>query len=232
MKQNESIRMRLEAIAEPGYAAFSARLLPMVKPARILGVRLPALREMARELARGDWMAYLEQARTDSFEETMLQGLTIGYLKAPAEKVLPWIAAFVPKIDNWSVCDSTCAGLKLARREPDVVWEFLIPYLQEKREYFVRFGVVMLLDHYIDEKHLESVLTLLNAADCRGSAASTAVAWALSVCYVRFPQETLSYLEACTLDDITYNRALQKIVESNRVDAKVKPILRAMRRRS
>ncbi len=100
--------------ADPGYRAFSARLLPVGTP--LLGVRLPALRRIARELSRGDWRAYLDGAADGSFEEILLQGMVIGYAEMDMGERQHRTAAFVPKISNWSVCDSFCAGLKAVRK--------------------------------------------------------------------------------------------------------------------
>ena len=114
---NSELRARLESLADPGYRAFSARLLPVGTP--LLGVRLPALRRIARELSRGDWRAYLDGAADGSFEEILLQGMVIGYAEMDMGERQHRTAAFVPKISNWSVCDSFCAGLKAVREDPD-----------------------------------------------------------------------------------------------------------------
>ena len=119
------------------------------------------LRRLARRIAKGDWAAYLDTAGDGSFEEVMLQGMVIGAICAPPQEVLARTAAFVPKIDNWSVCDSFCSGLKLARTHPEPVWEFLQPYFEDPRPFAVRFAVVMLLFYYIDAQHLPRVLALL-----------------------------------------------------------------------
>ena len=233
MQEREGLCEKLGALADPEYRAFTARLLPTVGENRILGVRLPALRKLAKELAHGDWRAYLAGASDDFMEEIMLQGMTIGGVRAEPAEILPYVAAFVPKIDNWSVCDSFCASLKLARRAPEAVWDFLQPYLQESREYYARFGVVMLLDHFITESYLPKVIKALDSVACNGQYyVQMAVAWAVSVCFVKFPEQTMDYLRGDTnLDLFTYNKALQKTRESFRVDAETKAVLKQMKRK-
>lgn len=71
-----ALKERLRAMADPSYRAFHQKLVPEVE--NLLGVRIPALRQLARELARGDWRGYLAAAQTDTYEETMLQGLVLG----------------------------------------------------------------------------------------------------------------------------------------------------------
>ena len=140
------------------------------------------------------------------------------------------IAAFLPEIDNWSVCDSFCSSLKLAAAYPEPVWDFLLPYLGSGREFSVRFAVVMLLFYYLDDAHIDRVLSLLDGVRQPDYYARMAVAWAVSIAYVRFPEKTLAYLKTCSLDDFTYNKALQKAVESRCVGEPARSLLRAMKR--
>lgn len=226
----QTIHERLLALAEPDFQAFTSRLLPGTD--NVLGVRLPKLRRLAKEIAGGDWRAFLAGAQAGSFEETMLRGMVIGYAKTDSPELLCHIEKFIPEINNWSVCDSFCSGLKRAREEPQAMWAFLQPYLQTHREFEARFGAVMLLFYFIDDYHIHDVLTLLDQIPAQGYYARMAVAWAVSACYVRYPDITIGYLTAGhSLDDATWHRALQKIIESRCVGRQAKEEIRRMKRR-
>lgn len=216
-------------LAEDDYRRFASSLIPNID--NLLGVRLPALRKLAMEIARGDWRAYLAEADNDCFEETMLQGMVIGYAKADIEEKLRCAADFVPKIDNWSVCDSFCQGLKIAKSHPSRVWDFLQPYLDSPREYELRFGVVMLLNYYASEPYIDRVLSRLDGIRHEAYYVKMAVAWALSICYSKLPEPTLRYLRNDSLDKFTYNKALQKITELSRIDPETKAMIRGMKRK-
>ncbi|MED4462289.1 DNA alkylation repair protein [Metabacillus fastidiosus] len=223
------IRRQIFELIDTDYQKFAAVLIPNIN--NILGVRLPELRKIAKQIAKDDWHTYLETAENEYFEEIMLQGMVIGYVKTNMEEILPYVAAFVPKIDNWSVCDSFCTGLKFTKENKRLVWEFLQPYLSSEKEYEIRFGVVMLLNFYIEMEYIGKVLNLLEGVKHEGFYAKMAVAWALSICYVKIPDLTMEYLKNNKLDDFTYNKALQKIVESNRVNKETKSLIRSMKRR-
>lgn len=227
-RENQQIRQFLEENAEETYRKFSAGLIPGA--ANVLGVRLKKLREMAKQLAKGDWRAYLEHATDDSMEEIMLQGMTLGYLKVSFKELCPYLEGFLPKIDNWSVCDSTCAGLKIAKKEPQLVREYLQTCLDSVEEYRIRFGVVMLLNYYIVPEYITDVLEQLDKLTHPGYYAKMAVAWNLSMCYIRFPEQTLNFLQKTHLDDWTYNKAIQKMLESYRVNEEERRILRTLKR--
>lgn len=224
------IRQALEAMAEPEFQRFSSSLIPNIPPESVLGVRLPLLRQMAAKIAKGDWRSYLAQAQDDSLEEIMLQSMVIGKIQAPLPEVLELIRGFLPKIDNWSVCDSFCAGLKQAKTHPKEIWDFIQPYFQAKEEYQVRFAAVMLLDYYVEEAYIEEALRLLEEVRHDSYYVKMAVAWAISKFYVRFPKAATEFLKKRSLDEDTYQKTLQKILESRAVDADQKAQIRGMKR--
>lgn len=194
-------------------------------------MRLPAVRKIAKQIAVGDWRTYLNTAKDEYFEEVMLQGMVIGHVQAELDELLTRIAAFVPKIDNWSVCDSFCAGLKYTKVHTEAMWNFIQPYLKSEKEYDIRFGVVMLLNFYLEKPYIHQVLPLLDQIKHEAYYVKMAVAWAISIAYVKQPEATMPYLVHNTLDDFTYNKALQKITESYRVTPEDKQVIRSMKRK-
>lgn len=138
---------------------------------------------------------------------------------------------FVPRINNWAVCDIFCGELKKAiRKGREPMWQFIQPYLISREEFEIRFGIVMLF-HYIDEEHIDSLLTYADTFQHEAYYARMAMAWMISICFVKFPQKTMKYMKQSKLDNWTYNKALQKAIESFRIDKKTKDILRSMKKR-
>lgn len=227
--ENKCIRKTLEEMAEPDFRDFEAKLLPGVK--NIIGVRLPVLRKIGYKIAQEDFRAYVMSASDKTFEEIMLQGMVIGYAKTGIEEKLQMIANFIPKIDNWSVCDSFCSGLKMAKVYRQEFWEFINIYLSSFREYELRFGIVMIINYYIDEIYIKDVLKILDNIKNECYYVKMAAAWAVSICYVKFQKITSVYLDNSNLDDFTYNKSLQKIIESRAVDKNDKEAIRKMKRK-
>lgn len=226
---DNELKGRLEALADEKYKAFMETLLPGVK--NIIGVRLPELQRLAKELAECGRLNKELFKNADSYEETLLEGLTIGNLELGCEQRLALIAEFVPKIDNWAVCDSFCGSLKFAKKNRERVFEFLQPYLVSGSEFDVRFAVVMLLDYYANEAYKERTMHALKRVKHDGYYAKMAVAWAFSVMAAYFPEETLKALADRDVDGFTRNKAIQKITESRRVDPAVKQLAKELRKR-
>lgn len=224
----DQIREKIFELADEKYKEFHSGLCPNTN--NIVGVRVPVLRNYAKELAKGNFKNYLANAKDEYYEEVMLQGMVIGLAKMELEERLDNIKRFVPKIDNWAICDVFCAGLKFVNKNKEKVWKFLKQYLKSNKEFEIRFGVVMLLDFYITEDYIDRVIKILNEIKHEGYYVKMAVAWAISICYIKFPSKTMKLLQENELDDFTYNKALQKIIESYRVSEEDKKIIRAMKR--
>ncbi len=227
---HQKVQCRLRELAEPSLRAFASTIIPGA--VNILGVRTPRLRALAREICREDWRAWLSLAAEDSHEETVLQAMVICEARMEPEERLELVGSFIPKITNWATCDVFCAGLKDARKYPGRYWDFIQPCLHDSREFHIRFGVVMMLAHFVTEPYLERILSLLDGIRHEGYYVKMAVAWALSACFIKFPERTLRYLQNNQLDDETFNKTLQKIIDSFRVDRKTKDVIRALRRKA
>ncbi len=222
------VKSELFLLAEDQYRSFHQKLVP--GDHNILGIRLPKLRKLAKDLVKKDWKRYLNEVDDEYYEEVLLQGLLIGYGTLDPKERLEYISWFVPKIDNWAVCDTFCTSLKFTNKNQQFVWDFMQPYLESDEEYQIRFAVVMMLAYYINESYIDAVLESLDQVNHDGYYVKMAVAWALSVCFVKFPDKTMSYFNSCNLDNFTFNKSLQKIVESYRVNQETKQMIRQMKR--
>lgn len=225
---NEEIRQGLINLSDEKYKQFTTNLSPGVE--NILGVRLPLLRNIAKDLSKNNYKNYLDNNDFKYYEEIMIQGLVIGYLKIDNENRFNYIKNFIPKINSWGVCDSFCSNLKFTKKNLSEVWDFILPYTLSEHEFEIRFAVVMMLNFYILEDYIDDVLNVLNNIQHDGYYVKMAVAWAISYAYIKFPEKTLELLKNNNLDKFTYNKSIQKIIESNRVPKEDKDFLRSMKK--
>ncbi len=249
----KEIRDRLNKMSDADYVKFSASLIPASGRGTMLGVRLPALRDYAKELSKGDWRQELSYEEDLYFEETMLRGMILGYACRDIEELFACLKDFIPRVQNWSVCDSVCSGLKLVEKYPEKTWDFLQPYLKSGEEFPCRVGLIMLLNHFVklgeDKKkitrkrlvtmadlqgqeetggYLEPILQALDREFTEGYYAQMAAAWLLAELFVTYPVRTLRGLRELHLDAFTRKKAVQKIRESRIPDKEVKAYLREM----
>ncbi len=234
MKLFKHIESELNKYTEIKYQKFSSSLIPGVN--NILGIRIPNLRKIAKNIASGDWQKFLCDYKEEYMEETMLKGLVITLLEEDLNFMLDVISNFIPKINNWAVCDTFSMGLKCFAKNKKETFDFLMPYLNSDKEYEMRFGVVMLLAHFIDAQYIDRVLKILYTLNpkkyCDYYYVKMAIAWAISVCYVKFPDKTFEYIENNTLDNFTHNKSISKIIESYRVSKEDKARLKLLKRKN
>lgn len=227
MKQK--IKEQLFELADQKYKEFHGGLCPGTN--NIIGVRVPILRNYAKELVREHQTEeLLKQIDNQYYEEIMLQGMVIGLAKEDFESLQKQIEEFVPKIDNWAICDVFCAGLKVTKKHKEEMWNLIQKYLTSDKEFEIRFGVVMILDYYIEKEYLGKAFQIFDTITSQEYYVQMAVAWAISICLIKFYEETIKYLENSNLDKFTYNKALQKAIESYRITDKQKDVLRSMKK--
>ncbi len=220
----QALLAELEALSDGKYKKFHEGLIP--GKAMSYGVRVPAMRAIAKRLVKEDPAGFLAVSVPGSYEETMIRGLVIASMPLAMEERLPLVQDFLPLMDNWAVCDVFCGTFKLKKPEDrEAMWQFLLPLFSSAEEFTARFAVVMFLSHYVTEDKVGEGLALLEAMGQPDYYVRMAVAWAVSVCYVKFPAPTLDLLRRQVLPKFTQNKSIQKIRESYRVPQEDKQML-------
>lgn len=224
------IRAHLIALKDENYGAFHRKLCPGLE--NIIGIRMPQIRTYAKEIYKsGGYMSYLNAPLLDYAEEKMLFGYVLALPKLSLQARLPYIKTYVNSIDSWAVCDSPTMSFKFIQKDRDAFFPVIESCLASGREYVVRFAVVALLAHYINDDYIDSVLSIIENIRHDGYYVKMAAAWALSVCYVKYPDKTEAFILKDHLDDFTHNKAIQKICESFRVDKDTKERLKGFKRK-
>ncbi len=223
----QEIRNKLFQMQDLKYKEFNSDLCPNVD--NIIGVRIPDLRKYAKELYKNNKINDI-RIKDHYYEEIMIQGMIIGFqTKENIENVIQQIKQFVPKINSWAVCDTFSAGLKITKEYPKEMFEVVKLYLKSKKEYELRFSIVMLLDYYINDEYIDKVLDILGNVKSDKYYVQMANAWAISECLVNYYEKTKMFLKNTNLDKFTHNKAIQKAIESYRITDDKKQELRKMR---
>ena len=221
------IRKRLFELQDLKYKEFHSNLCP--NNDNIIGIRVPILKSFAKQLYKEDKNILTKLANT-YYEEVMLQGLVISLSTEPVNKKIKLIEKFVPKIDNWAICDTFCSSLKIKNKEKEIYWDFLKKYYDSSKEFEIRFLLVMLLDHYLEEKYLDEICNIIRNINNDNYYVKMSKAWLISIMYIKYPKYTLKELDNLNLDSWTYNKSIQKIIESKRVCTEEKEYLKKLKK--
>lgn len=200
---------------------------------KLLGIRMPILRTLAKEISKEEnFEEYLDLKNIEYFEEVLIKGLIIAYKKLSFEEKKKYIKEYVPHMDSWAMTDTFCPTLKIKEKDLSNVWNFILPYTQAKGEFEVRFAVIMMLDYYITDEYVDKVIYELNKITHEGYYVKMGVAWCLAEIGIKYNEKLMKFLKGKNnLDNFTYNKTLQKMIESYRISDDDKNILRKMKRK-
>ena len=227
---NKKIEEELIHLSDKKYKEFHSKLCPETD--NILGVRNPVLKQYAKEFYQKNPNINPFDIDDKYYEQIMLQGLLICQdKKKDFNKLKEELNIFVPKIYNWAICDTFCTGLKITKKyKKEMKEEVINKYLKSDKEFELRFSIVMLLAYYIDEENIKDVLSIYGSINSDYYYVKMGIAWGLSFCLIKFWDETIDFLNNSNIDKVTFNKALQKGIESYRLSDKQKDILRKMKK--
>ncbi len=205
----------LESDIDLKYKTFNSNIIKTNK--KVIGNRIPMIRKIAKEISRGDYHSFIKLNTHQTYEEITIHGFIIGYLKLDLNETIKMLNEFVPYIDNWATNDVCASNLKVFKKNQEAGYKYINLLLDSHNPWDVRFGLVLLLCHYIDSCYINRVLDSCRNVHLDSYYVMIANAWLVSVCYIKFPKETTRLLEEKKLNRWTNNKAIQKIRESYRV---------------
>ncbi len=221
------IVQQLFALQDPTYQVFHAKLIPTVDPARIIGVRMPALRALARQLqGTPEAAAFLSALPHHYYDENALHGCLLSAMRDYAQ-ARNAVQVFLPYIDNWAVCD--LLSPKVFRRNLPDLYEHILVWLQSDHVYTVRFGIGMLLSFYLDEAFHPDMLALVAGVQSQEYYVNMMIAWYFATALAKQPAAAIPYIEQRRLCPWVHRKTIQKAIESRRIAPDQKDYLRSLR---
>ena len=218
-----TVRQRIEALADESNADFLSRLLPGIEPETVLGVRMPALRALAKEL-RGteEAAAFLAALPHRYLDENNLHALLINDI-AGYEDALAAIDAFLPYVDNWATCDALRP--KAVKKHPADFRARIDGHLASGAPYSVRFGIEMLMCHYLDAAFVPEQNEQVASIRSEHYYVRMMQAWYFATALAKQWDATVPLLEQRRLESWTHAKTIRKAIESYRISEEKKAYL-------
>lgn len=210
------------------FKIFQKKLIPDTN-LEIIGVKLPVIKELAGQAVKdGSADSFLAENHT-YYEEYLLHGIILGKLKTDIFSLLELVDKFLPYLDNWAICDSTAAGLKIFKKHADAVLTKTKLWLKSNQPYTVRFAVVTLIDYFSDENYSEEILNLVSNLEFKDYYINMAAAWFFSVALVKQYDSAVKLIERKELPPFVHNKSIQKAIESLRITDERKSYLKSLK---
>lgn len=221
------IQERLFALQDKEYQAFQAKLMPTVDPDAVIGVRMPALRELMKEV-RGTEEAedFIRILPHRYYEENTLHGLLLAAMKDP-ERCTAELDRFLPYVDNWATCD--VISPVSFKKHPACLLPKVREWLASEHVYTVRFGIGVLMKFYLDEDFDPAYPEWVTAVRSDEYYVNMMIAWYFATALAKQPEAVMPYLVNHRLDPWTHNKTIQKARESYRVSPEMKEELYQLR---
>lgn len=225
MKQK--IVEELFQLQDKEYAAMQEKIIPTVSPERIIGVRTPALRDLAKELAKDPGVKdFLNCLPHKYFDEDQLHAFVIS-LEKDFDKCVAQVEAFLPYVDNWATCDQMSP--KAFKKSPEKLLPYIRKWIGSDKVYVVRFAVGMLMQHFLDEKFSTEYADVVAAIRSEEYYVNMMIAWYFATALAKQYTVVLPYIEEKRLAPWVHNKAIQKSVESYRITPEQKEYLKTLK---
>lgn len=220
-----NFQLKLTRLIDDDYRNFVAGGILTEYP--LLGVRTPALRDIAKALSKNESAEDFLKLSPKSYEELTIQGFVIADL--PYDEMKTYLPSFVGKIDNWCTTDLLCSSLKSVKKHREDFLDIIDNFLN-KSEFYARTALVCLKNYYIVPDYLAVVLDrIVRVKDREEYYVKMAVAWTICECFIKYPDETYGFLASNILPKWTQNKAISKIRDSFRVPNEIKATLTKLR---
>lgn len=221
------IQQRLFALQDAGYRDFHAALMPTVDKALVIGVRMPALRALAKELKGTEPAAdFMAQLPHKYYEENNLHAALIGHIR-DFDACIAAVERFLPYVDNWATCDMM--NPRALTKDKAALLERIRLWLQSSHTYTVRFGMEMLMNHFLEEDFREEYPALVASVRSEEYYVRMMQAWYFATALAKQYEAAVTYLEQRRLGAWVHNKTIQKARESFRVSQEQKEYLKSLK---
>lgn len=223
----EEIRTELFALQDAKYRDFQSKLIPGKGPDVMIGVRTPALRKYAKEVAKRDDVAeFLDDLPHRYFDEDQLHAFVISGIRE-YDRCMERVCAFLPYVDNWATCDQMSP--KVFKKHKTQLSEKIREWIGSKDTYTVRFGIGMLMQHFLDGDFDPAYPEMVAAVESEEYYVNMMRAWYFATALAKQYEAVIPFIEGRRLDPWTHRKTIQKAVESYRITAEQKTYLKTMR---
>ena len=223
------LKENLFAMQDLAYREFICPLVPTVPPERIIGIRTPLLRKLAKEVKKSpEIKQFLQRLPHRYYEEDFLQAFLIEQIRDYSD-CIEALNAFLPYVDNWAVCDSMSPKV-LGKHRQELLQEIVL-WLKSTHTYTIRFGIKMLMTWYLDDAFAPEYPQLVSMVISEEYYVNMMIAWYFATALAKQYEAVLPFLQENRLSKWVHNKTIQKAVESYRITSEQKTYLRTLRRK-
>ncbi|MBQ3020661.1 MAG: DNA alkylation repair protein [Bacilli bacterium] len=189
----------------------------------IIGIRMPILRNIAKEISKTNMEDYFKLISNIYYEEVMLYGLVLS--NTDEELFDKYLNDFIWKIDNWAICDSFCSNIKVVKNRLGKYWIYINNLIDLDKEFQTRVSIIIMMNYYLNDNYIDRVLSIVSNIKSDYYYINMAISWLLSVAIINYKDKVMELLESGKLSKFVQNKTISKIRDSYRVDNETKELV-------
>ena len=221
------LHRKLYDLQDLKYRDMQIKIIPTVEPESVIGVRTPELKSIAKDILKdGNYKGFLEELPHRYFEENQLHAFIISGIK-DLNECMEDLETFLPYVDNWATCDQMSP--KIFKKHKDVLFSRIKEWVNSEKTYAVRFGVGMLMEHFLDDDFDLLYPELVAKLRSEEYYVNMMIAWYFATALAKQYESILPFIEEKKLDNWTHNKAIQKSLESKRITEEQKLYLKSLK---
>lgn len=213
-KDYENFISYLYSLEDIKYKKFHGKL---ILDNNLIGIKTPILKNIAKDIFKGNYLSFIKLNKKLIYEEKIIYGLILGYVKDDFNTTIDLFNKFIHIIDNWAICDIVCSNMKIFKLNLSPGLKEIKIYLKNKNPWINRVGIVLLLDHYLNDQYIDCVIDIARSIKSDDYYVNMALAWLISICYIKYPNKTINLLNNKELSNWVHNKSITKITESRRI---------------
>ena len=195
----------------------------------LIGIRTTELKKIAKEISKNNYQEFISLNDSNLYEPIMIEGFIYSYLKIPFDELLTYLNNYLKKINNWAHVDLLVSNLKIFNKNQEQGFKYAKKLIHSKNNWIKRCGIIIMLNYYLHDIYIDKTLEIISKIKTDDYYVKMAIAWLMSISYIKYKEKTLIYLVNIE-DNFIYNKTLSKIVDSKRISDSEKKFIKSLKR--
>lgn len=217
----------LNSLQDKKYQEFHSKIIVCDN---LIGVKTNELKKMAKEISQNNYKEFININNANFYETIMIEGFIYGYLKISFEELTEYLNKYLTKINNWAHADLLVSNLKIFKKNQEEGFKYAKKLIRSKNNWIKRCGITILLNYYLHDVYIDKTLEIVSKIKTDDYYVKMAIAWLISISYIKYKEKTLIYLVNIE-DNFIYNKTISKIVDSRRISNDEKKFIKSLKRK-
>lgn len=217
----------LNSLQDKKYQEFHSKIIVSND---LIGIKTNELKKIANDISKGNYQEFIKLNNSKLYEPIMIEGFIYSNLKIPFLELTDYLNEYLKKVNNWAHVDLLVSNLKIFSKNQELGFKYAKKLIKSKNNWIKRCGIIIMLNYYLHDIYIDKVLEIVSKIKTDDYYVKMAIAWLMSISYIKYKEKTLIYLVNIK-DNFIYNKTLSKIIDSKRISDDEKKFIKSLKRK-